>query len=105
MKISLVQAPLWSIDTPSYAVALLTGNLRSRGFTVFPKDFDVPFYKAVSEEEHALWHHENARFWNEEDSVKRMIADHSSVLVGFLVPLAAIAYVTAAGLLAKPKAA
>jgi len=34
-----------------------------------------------------------------------VVADHSSVLVGFLVPLAAIAYVTAAGLLAKPKAA
>jgi fucose permease len=34
-----------------------------------------------------------------------VVADHSSVLIGFLVPLAAIGYVTAAGLLAKPKPA
>jgi hypothetical protein len=80
MKISLVQAPFWSIDTPSYAVALLTGNLRSRGFTVFPKDFDVPFYRAVGDEERALWRHENARFWNEEELVKQMIADHGSAI-------------------------
>jgi fucose permease len=34
-----------------------------------------------------------------------VVADHSSVLAAFVVPLAAIAYVTVAGLLAKPKAA
>ena len=34
-----------------------------------------------------------------------VVADRSSVLTAFVVPLAAIAYVTAAGLLAKPKAA
>jgi fucose permease len=34
-----------------------------------------------------------------------VVADHSSVLIGFLVPLAAIGYITAAGLLAKPRAA
>jgi|SRR5208283_3803991 len=33
-----------------------------------------------------------------------VVADHSSVLIGFVVPLAAIAYVTAVGLFAKPKA-
>ena len=34
-----------------------------------------------------------------------VVADHSSVMIGLLVPLAAIGYVTAVGLLAKPKAA
>jgi fucose permease len=34
-----------------------------------------------------------------------LVADHSSVLIGFVVPLAAIGYVTAVGLLAKPKTA
>ncbi len=34
-----------------------------------------------------------------------LVADHSSVMIGFVVPLAAIGYVTAVGLLAKPKAA
>jgi len=33
-----------------------------------------------------------------------VVADHSSVMVGFVVPLAAIGYITAVGLLAKPKA-
>jgi fucose permease len=34
-----------------------------------------------------------------------LVADHSSVMIGFVVPLAAIGYITAVGLLAKPKAA
>jgi len=34
-----------------------------------------------------------------------LVTDHSSVLIGFVVPLAAIGYVTAAGLLAKPRTA
>jgi hypothetical protein len=34
-----------------------------------------------------------------------LVADHSSVMIGFVVPLAAIGYITAVGLMAKPKAA
>ncbi len=34
-----------------------------------------------------------------------LVADHSSVMIGFVVPLAAIVYITAVGVLAKPRAA
>jgi len=37
--------------------------------------------------------------------VMGMVADRSSVLIGFLVPLAAVVYICAVGLLAKPKTA
>jgi radical SAM superfamily enzyme YgiQ (UPF0313 family) len=80
MKISLVQAPRWSVFTPSYAVALLTGNLRSRGFTTFQKGFDVEFYNAVDEEQKYLWYNENATFWNNKERVHQMISDYSSVV-------------------------
>jgi anaerobic magnesium-protoporphyrin IX monomethyl ester cyclase len=80
MRISLVQSPRWSIFTPSYAVALLTGNLRSKGFTCFQKDFDVTFYNAVNAEQKELWHNDNAMFWNSAESVKQMIADYRSVI-------------------------
>ena len=73
MRISLVQSPRWSIFTPSYAVALLTGNLRSKGFTCFQKDFDVTFYNAVNAEQKELWHNDNAMFWNSAESVKQMV--------------------------------
>ena len=80
MRISLVQAPRWSVFTPSYAVALLTGNLRSRGFTVFQRGYDVDFYNAVDAEQKQLWHNENAAFWNDEQQVKGMIADYGGTL-------------------------
>ena len=80
MKVALIQAPRWSIVTPSYAVALLTGNLRSRGHTVFPRHFDVDFYEAVSDEEKQLWLNESAKFWNNRASVEGMISDYASVL-------------------------
>ncbi len=47
LRVTLVQAPKWTIYTPPYALALLAGNLRSHGFTVAVKDFDVRFHAAV----------------------------------------------------------
>jgi radical SAM superfamily enzyme YgiQ (UPF0313 family) len=86
MKVSLVQAPYWSIYTPPYALALLTGNLRSKGIPTTQRAFDIEFYRSVSAEEQALWRDENASFWatwyGEESRtrVQRMIADHSATV-------------------------
>lgn len=86
MKVTLVQAPYWSIYTPPYALALLTGNLRSKGIPTTQRAFDIEFYRSVSEEERALWRDENASFWatwyGEESRtrVQQMIADHSSTV-------------------------
>jgi len=86
MKVTLVQAPYWSLFTPPYALALLTGNLRSKGITTFQKAFDVEFYNSVSDEEKVLWLDEKAAFWatwNSGESrglVQQMISDHASVV-------------------------
>lgn len=86
MRVSLVQAPYWSLFTPPYALALLTGNLRSKGITTFQHSFDVPFYRSVSDEEKMLWLDEKAAFWSTWNSdqtrhlVQQMISDHSSVV-------------------------
>jgi radical SAM superfamily enzyme YgiQ (UPF0313 family) len=86
MKVTLVQAPYWSLFTPPYALALLTGNLRSKGIQTFQKAFDVEFYNSVSAEEKLLWLDEKAAFWatwNSAESrtlVQQMIADHASTV-------------------------
>lgn len=84
MKISLVQAPRWSIHTPPYAIALLTGILRSHGFTVFPKDFDVVFHRAVSAEDQRYWLEAHSDFWNEDDRVARLIDKYETVVEGLV---------------------
>lgn len=80
MKISLVQAPRWSIHTPAYAVALLTGNLRSQGHEVFPKCYDPRFYRGLGEEHKLLWLDESADFWNYQDNVRKLIADNDALM-------------------------
>ncbi len=80
MKISLVQAPRWSIHTPSYAIALLTGVLRGHGFTVFPKDFDVAFHRAVSAEDQRYWLDAHSDFWNDDAKVAKLIARYDAVV-------------------------
>jgi hypothetical protein len=80
VKISLVQAPRWSIHTPSYAIALLTGVLRSHGFTVFPKDFDVVFHRAVSAEDQCYWLDAHSAFWNDDTTVAGLIARYDAVV-------------------------
>ncbi len=87
MKISLVQAPRWSIHTPSYAIALLTGVLRSYGFTVFPKDFDVVFHRAVSAEDRRYWLDAHSDFWNEDDRVTQLIAKYEAVVEGLVADI------------------
>ena len=84
MRITLVQAPHWSVVTPSYAVALLTGNLRTNGFEVFAKDLDVRLYHAVSREEQRLWESDRAKFWNDTVCVLRLIGDYDSVVEGMV---------------------
>lgn len=47
--------PRWTIETPPFAIALLTGILRQHGFTVFPRDYDVEFYRAVDDADRWAW--------------------------------------------------
>lgn len=87
MKISLVQAPRWSIHTPSYAIALLTGVLRSHGFTVFPKDYDIAFYRAVSDEEKRYWLDAHSFFWNDNAAVASLIAKYDVAVEAMVVDI------------------
>lgn len=83
MRITLVQTPYWSIITPAYSVALLTGNLRRRGFLVSQKCFDVPLYRACSEIERQSWRPANTKFWNDEAAVLALIRRHTDLVDGW----------------------
>jgi radical SAM superfamily enzyme YgiQ (UPF0313 family) len=63
LKVTLVQMPRWEIRTPPFAIALLTSILRGRGFTVFPKDYDIDFYRAVAPSDRWAWTGENPVDW------------------------------------------
>lgn len=76
MKICLVQAPRWSVVTPSFAVALLTGNLRSRGFEVTQHGFDPTLYHALSDEEKRQWYDNSATSWNDPAAIHRLIEQY-----------------------------
>lgn len=63
LRISLVQMPRWEIRTPPFAIALLTSILRREGYTVFPKDYDIDFYRNVNESDRWAWTGENPVDW------------------------------------------
>lgn len=84
MRVTLVQAPHWSIYTPSYAVALLTGVLRHHGFTVMPKDYDIVLYRAMDEAGKRYWEDAHAAFWNDEKAVVGLIQSHEAVVEGMV---------------------
>lgn len=80
MKISLVQAPRWSVVTPPYAVALLTGNLRRRGFEVCQKGFDPDLYRELADDEKKHWYSESSTAWNDDRAIHSLIEKYSNVV-------------------------
>jgi anaerobic magnesium-protoporphyrin IX monomethyl ester cyclase len=82
MKISLVQAPRWSAVTPPYAVALLAGNLRGRGFSVAQKGLDPELCDALGDEEKRHWYGDASSAWNDDGAVAALIEKHSATVDG-----------------------
>jgi hypothetical protein len=77
MRITLVQAPRWNFSVPSYAVALLTGNLRSHGFTTFQKCFDLFLLREMSQEDRRRYDEDQTQFWSDDEAVNGLIAKYS----------------------------
>lgn len=73
LRVSLVQMPRWSIRTPPFAIALLTGILRGQGFTVFPKDFDIEFYRRVDPTDCWAWTGEEPVDWGHPEAFGRVL--------------------------------
>ncbi len=63
LRVTLVQMPRWEIRTPPFAVALLTSILRKHEFSVFPKDYDIEFYRRVDPADRWAWLGENPVDW------------------------------------------
>ena len=76
-SISLVQCPDWGIEAPPLASALLTGNLKSKGFKVHIFDLNIALYNCVSNEKKKLWRMGEYAFWISEESVKELMDEYN----------------------------
>ena len=72
-SITLIQCPCWGRESPPLAIALLTGNLRNRGYRVHLFDLNNEFYHIVSERHKKLWRQEEETFWGSPESAKELI--------------------------------
>ena len=91
LRVTLVQAPKWTIYTPSYALALLAGNLRSHGFPVAVLDLDIDLYSAVREEHKGRWLDSSGSFWDSDENVAALAVEYSAVFDGFVSRILATA--------------
>jgi anaerobic magnesium-protoporphyrin IX monomethyl ester cyclase len=73
LGVCLVQMPRWSIRTPPFSIALLTAVLRQRGFTVYPKDYDIEFYRKVEPEDRWAWTGEEPVDWGNPTAFARVL--------------------------------
>ncbi|MBU0755002.1 MAG: radical SAM protein, partial [Planctomycetes bacterium] len=78
LRVSLIQMPRWSIQTPPFTLALLTGILRKEGFTVFPKDYEIEFYHRVDEGDRQSWANDGSLDWNDPKVYRGLIAKYDA---------------------------
>ena len=104
LSITLIQCPCWAREAPPLAIALLSGNLRNKGYEVHLFDLNNDFYHMVSEKHKSLWHQKEEMFWRAPESVKELIEyydaeiqnevkkilDKDSQLIGFSVNSSAL---------------
>ena len=72
-SITLIQCPCWGRETPPLALALLAGNLRSKGYEVYLFDLNNWFYHVISENYKQFWHQEEYKFWQSPETMKEML--------------------------------
>jgi|GEM_PF-1705624 len=84
LRVTMVQAPRWTIYTPPYAIAVLVGVLRHHGFTVAARDYDIDLYRAVDSHEKELWKDENSGGWDNEDAIRALAEKYDSVVEQFV---------------------
>ncbi|MFH2002386.1 MAG: radical SAM protein [Planctomycetota bacterium] len=76
LRVTLVQMPKWSNQTPPYTLALLTGILRTSGFSVCPKDYEADLYRQIDAEDRALWTEGYSGYWNHAETYEKLLAKY-----------------------------
>lgn len=82
MKIILVLAPSWGIETPHLGIGLLAASLRKRGFEVKVFDFNLRIHNQHKEE--GLWKGEEDLRWEDDRDVARFINENNELLDSFV---------------------
>ncbi len=81
MKIALVLAPSWGIESPHLGIALLSAALRKRGHTVEVFDFNLRVHKQNKEK--GWWKGEEDLHWEDANTVGGFIRDNEELLKTF----------------------
>ena len=72
-SITLIQCPGWGREAPPAGIALLAGNLRSKGYKVHLFDLNNELYHIVSENYKKFWNAAEHRLWRSANSMKEMM--------------------------------
>ena len=79
-RIALIQCPGWGRECPPYALACLAAYVRREGFSAVCFDLNNEFYHA-SPEYRRMWEDKDCySFWENESSVRRLIAKNESLV-------------------------
>ncbi|OJX82948.1 radical SAM protein [Magnetospirillum sp. 64-120] len=74
-RIVLCQTSFWNVKSPPYTLAMLTGALRSKGFVVVPRDYDLEFHLWAPPEDRHLWTDAWVPFWMDADKVTELVRE------------------------------
>lgn len=82
MKIALVLCPLWTVESPSYTLGILSANLRKHGHHVKCFDLNIDIYRNCKDKEEIdTWQmDEKGTVWYEEKYVLDFINRHNSYI-------------------------
>ena len=76
MKISLVQCPGWTVDTPPLGIAYLSAYLKDHGHDVVLHDFNIDAYASLPEKYHYLWDQTRSHWLEDKFDQRRFFRDH-----------------------------
>jgi radical SAM superfamily enzyme YgiQ (UPF0313 family) len=74
-RIVLCQTSFWNVKSPPYALAMLAAALRSKGFVVVPRDYDLEFHNWSQPEDRHLWTDAWVPFWMNADKVSNLVGE------------------------------
>lgn len=82
MKVVLILAPSWGIETPHLGIALLAAALRKRFFQVTVCDLNILIHNKYKEK--GLWKSEEDVHWEDSEYVLKFIRENDALLDSFV---------------------
>jgi anaerobic magnesium-protoporphyrin IX monomethyl ester cyclase len=79
-KVALAMCPCWGRESPPLSIALLGGNLRSKGYETHLFDLSNYFYHQASNDYKNFWGQDYYSFWSDALLVKEFMNQHKDAV-------------------------